>query len=183
MNKLIPKLVYDDIYFEPVNTKNINLGWLRWMNDPELTKYLDSESKHYTANDLKRYLDNNSAHSFLACYRKVDDTYIGNLRVYQLLPGIFSYGLLIDKKYHRKGYGTKFCKVAVNLVFNWLGGNLVVASSQKKNKAPTLYKIKVGFCPADSVFLSKWGLQSIFSLSNPVFYMDKKIFLSRQSDN
>ena len=158
MNKLIPKLVYDDIYFEPVNTKNINLGWLSWMNDPELTRYLNSETKHYTANDLKRYLDNNGAHAFLACYKKVDDTYIGNLRVYQLLPGIFSYGLIIDKKYHRKGYGTKFCKVAVNLVFKWLGGNLVVASSQKNNKAPTLYKIKVGFCPADSVFLSKWGL-------------------------
>lgn len=87
------------------------------------------EKKNYKYEDLKNYLASHKSYAFLTCYRKIDHVYIGNLRIYQLVPNVVSYGLIIDEKYHRLGYGTKFCKLALDLSFNWLDSDLVVAAS------------------------------------------------------
>lgn len=177
MKNEFPRLFYQDIYFEPVKEKNINLGWLSWMNNINLTKNLSSENKNYKYDDLKEYLASHKSYAFLACYRKIDHVYIGNLRIYQYAPKVVSYGLIIDEKYHRLGYGTKFCKVALDLCFNWFGVNLVVGAALKENLAPSAYKTKIGFNKVDNIFLSRWGLEKIINPSlQDAFYMDKKTF-------
>jgi RimJ/RimL family protein N-acetyltransferase len=183
MKKLDFKMAFGDIYFLPVQNKNINLGWLSWMNNPRLTKFLDSDTKQYTNEDLKKYLDTDTSKAFLACYRLSDDMYLGNLRVYELSSGIFSYGILIGEKFQGLGYGTKLCKVAVHLAFNSFNGDLVVASSKIENQAPSAYKTKVGFCIADDIFVARWKLERHFKNfpRDPIFYMDKKIFSKSQS--
>ena len=177
MKQEFSRLFYQDIYFEPVKEKNINLGWLSWMNNIKLIKYMSLEKKNFKYNDLKEYLTSHKSYAFLACYRKIDHAYIGNLRIYQLVPNVVSYGLIIDEKYHRLGYGTKFCKVALDLCFNWFDLDLVVAAASKNNPAPTAYKTKIGFHKVDSRFLARWGLEKIINTSiHDGFYMDKKTF-------
>ncbi len=178
MKEFDSTLLYKDIYFLPVQDKNIYLGWLSWMNNPKLTKYLDSDTKQYTAEDLKKYLNTDASKAFLACYRVSDDMYLGNLRVHELSSGIFSYGILIGEKFQGLGYGTKLCKVAVNLVFKRFNGDLVVASSKIENQAPSAYKTNIGFCIADTIFAAKWNLKKYFKNfpRDPIFYMDKLIF-------
>jgi len=177
MKQEFSRLFYEDVYFYPVKEKNINLGWLNWMNNTKLTRYLDAEKKNYKYEDLKNYLASHKSYFFLACYRKIDDVYLGNLRIYQYSPAVLSYGLLIGEKYHRLGYGTKFCKLALDLCFNWLGADLVVASAIKENVAPTSYKTKLGFHKIDDSLIVKWGLEKKINLSSHhAFYMDKKTF-------
>jgi len=173
MNKLIPTLNYDDLYFLPVTKENITAGWLEWMNDFEITKYLSAESKTYTFDDLQRYLDSDDSLAFLACYRKLDDVYLGNLRIYRLLPGILSFGRLIgDSRFHGLGYGTKLNKVALDLCFRWFRASLVVVGNHKDNKASAVSKMNAGFSIADSSLLAAWGL----NLENAV-YMNREEFL------
>jgi len=172
------QLIYEDIYLLPVQDNNINTGWLSWMNNPKLTKYLDSGCNQYTANDLKKYLNTDESKAFLACYRLDDNVYIGNLRVYELSSGIFSYGILIGEKFQGLGYGTKLCKIALDLVFNSFNGDLVVASNKSENKAPHAYKTRIGFCIADSIFVLRWSLKKYFKNypKDPIYFVDKKIF-------
>jgi len=177
MNKLIPTLIYDDVYFLPIKSENINAGWLEWMNNPHITKYLSAESKKYTVEDMQNYLDSDNSLAFLACYNRVDDVYLGNLRIYELSPGILSFGRLIgDKRFHGLGYGTKLNKVAIDLCFNWFGADLIVVANHEENKASAVSKIKAGFSIADNSLLAEWGLD----LSNAV-YMDKEYFLKVQT--
>lgn len=166
------KLSYDDLYFLPVKKENINAGWLDWMNNDEITKYLTAESKRYTAKDLQEYLVSNNSIVFLACYRKSDNIYLGNLRIYQLKPGILSFDRLIgDKSFHGLGYGTKLNKVAIDLCFQWFGAEWVVVGNHKANKASSISKIKTGFAIADDHLLAKLGL----NLENAV-YMNKESY-------
>ena len=176
MNKLVPTLDYYDLYFLPVKRENINAGWLDWMNNFQITKYLSAESKKYTVEDLERYLVSNESLAFLACHRKLDDAYLGNLRIYQLLPGILSFGRLIgDRRFHSLGYGTKLNNVALELCFTWFGANLVVVGHHKDNKASAVSKTKTGFSCANRRLLDEWGID----LENAV-YIDKKGFLKGQ---
>ena len=169
-------LNYDDLYFLPVKRENISAGWLEWMNNHQVTKYLSAESKKYTVEDLQRYLDSDDSLAFLACYRILDDAYLGNLRIYQVAPDILSFGRLIgDRRFHGLGYGTKLSKVALELCFTWFGANLVVVGNHKENKASAVSKINTGFSVASSSLLAEWGLD----LENAV-YMDKESFLKNQ---
>lgn len=173
MNKLNLTLSYDDLYFLPVKKENINAGWLDWMNNDEITKYLTSESKRYTIKDLQEYLDSDDSLVFLACYRKLDNIYLGNLRIYKLKPGILSFGRLIgDESFHGLGYGTKLNKVAIDLCFKWFRAEWVVVGNHKANKASSVSKIKTGFAVADNRLLAKLGL----NLKNAVF-MNKESYL------
>jgi hypothetical protein len=173
VNKLNLTLSYDDLYFLPVKKENINAGWLDWMNNHEITKYLASESKRYMVKDLQEYLDYEDSLVFLACYRKLDNIYLGNLRIYQLKPGILSFGRLIgDKSFHGLGYGTKLNKVAIDLCFKWFRAEWVVVGNHKANKASSVSKIKTGFAIADNHLLGKLGL----NIENAV-YMNKESYL------
>ena len=111
MNKLISKLNYNDLYCLPAKSENINAGWLDWMNNFQITKYLLPESKKHTVEDLQRYLDSDDSLPFWACHRKLDDTCLGNLRFCWLMRGILPFGRLIS--YRRWRYGTKPYNVAL----------------------------------------------------------------------
>lgn len=178
MNKKISRLDFEDIYFQPINEKNIDLGWLSWMNNPKMTRYIAAKKKKkYYRKDLKKYLASHKSYVFFACYRKKDKIYIGNLRIYQYSPNTVSYGLLIDEKYQRRGYGTKFCKVALDLIFNWFRLDLVVATNRKENIAPASYKKNLGFKIVDKNFIFRWKLGKKVDLStHNSFYMDKKTY-------
>ena len=182
MNKLIPKLIYDDVYFLPVKSENINAGWLEWMNNFQITQYIIAESKKYTVEDMQNYLDSDDFLVFLACYRRVDDFYLGNLRIYQLSPGILSFGRLIgDLRFHGLGYGTKLTKVAIDLCFNWFRTDLIVVGNHEEQKASAVSKIKAGFSIADSSLLAQWGLDLIYNKHYNAYYMDKESFLKGQA--
>ena len=160
MIKLLSTLYYDDIYLLPVTTNNIHLGWLSWMNNTEITKYLSSDKKKYNEEDLKRYLENNESLAFLACYNMSDQVYFGNLRIYQLSPGILSFGRLIgDLKFKGLGYGTKMTKVALDLCFNRFNAEMILVGNREKNLASLSSKKKLGFMKAENHLIEELGYQ------------------------
>jgi RimJ/RimL family protein N-acetyltransferase len=175
MQKRGLRLTFDDLYFLPVESENIYSGWLEWMNNPEITRYLSAKSKAYTAQDLLLYLDADDSMAFLACYRDLDDAYLGNLRIYQVAPGVMSFGRLIgETRFHGHGYGTKLNEVALELCFRWFDAKVVVVGNHKENKASFASKMKSGFTSADSAFLEKWNL----NIENAV-YMERSTYLNR----
>ena len=96
------KIFHKDIYCIPVTKLHIKQGWLEWINNPQMNKYLFSESKIYTEIDLLNYLNNTESEYFLACYSN-ENVYFGNLRIFKVAKGIASFGRLIgNQKFFRK---------------------------------------------------------------------------------
>jgi predicted GNAT family N-acyltransferase len=139
------KIFHKDIYCIPVTKLHIKLGWLEWMNNPQTTKYLFSQTKIYTEVDLLNYLNNTESEHFLACYSN-ENIYFGNLRIYKFAKGIASVGRLIgNQKFLGKDYGQKLSDLAISIIFNNKTFNTIIVGNNRFNKASAVSKIKSGF--------------------------------------
>jgi len=100
-----------NIYFRDIEYDDIDRGWLDWINDAELNKYLEYKKKT-TKKDLIDYLNISQppdVYMFAVCLEK-NNKYIGNARLsaIDLKNSCASYGRLIGAKNLRgQGIGTE----------------------------------------------------------------------------
>jgi RimJ/RimL family protein N-acetyltransferase len=158
LKKYYLNLKYGNIYLKPVDIDCIDNGWLNWVNDPELNKYLNHKKK-LTRVDLINYLNQN--HLFFACYIKETKEYFGNIRIYYLSEklNIVSLGRLIgNKKYLNQGYGKQLMKIGIDISFNLLKCSKLIVGNHKDNISSKKSKENFNFLKLNNEQITLYNL-------------------------
>jgi [ribosomal protein S5]-alanine N-acetyltransferase len=96
----------------PVTVEHCSPEYLSWLNNQEVTRYLETGAFPTTLDSLKNYVQQKSNNEFfLAIHRKDDNKHIGNIRIHAInfIHGIAEYGILIGDK---DSWGKGFAKEA-----------------------------------------------------------------------
>lgn len=125
--------------------------YVRWMNDPEVTRFLESRFCSYSSEDLEKYilsqLDNTRV-IFLAIVEKTSGRHIGNIKIGPLhnVHGTAELGFLIgEKDCWGKGYATEAISLAVDVAFDSLSARKIIAGCYSNNIASGRAFLKNGF--------------------------------------
>lgn len=111
-----------ELRLRPLQKEHINDRYLNWLNDPEVTRFLETKSS--TKKELNNYYlrskNNNSATIFAIELR---GRHIGNVKLdINWKHGFASIGIMIgEKKQWGKGYGTKATRLAAEYALKRLG--------------------------------------------------------------
>jgi|SRR6266568_4012311 len=117
------------IVLRPVRRDDVDGPYLTWMNDPEVTKYLESRFTHYTRDDLARYVDDALRQGgvyFFAIVLKDGNRHIGNIKLGPVSREHTrgDVGIIIgEKDCWKKGYATE----AVEALSRWAFAELELA--------------------------------------------------------
>ena len=136
------------IYLRPIKENDINNGWLKWINDPELRYNLFGVFP-VSEKDLKNYFSTQKLpHSvmFAICENK-SKKYIGNIRLSKIdyINKRCTYGRLIgDKNFRGKGVGTEALVLALKYGFENLGLNKIYTLVTAENLSSIKSNLKPG---------------------------------------
>ncbi|MFH0780874.1 MAG: GNAT family N-acetyltransferase [Pseudomonadota bacterium] len=125
--------------------------YVHWMNDPQVTRFLESRFHSYSSEDLEKYIlsqRSNPAVLFLAIEEIRSGRHIGNIKIgpRHEIHETAELGFLIGaKECWGKGYATEAIKLAVKLAFETLSVRKVVAGCYRNNVASEKAFIKNGF--------------------------------------
>lgn len=141
----------DIFYLRKISIDDCNENYLKWMNDPEINKYLESRFTTHTIDSLKDFVNsmNNSENNVLfAIVDKESDTHIGNIKLGNIHP-IHKYadiGLIIgDKNYWGHGIATNAIKLVCEFAFDELNLRKVFAGVYENNIGSIKAFEKCGF--------------------------------------
>lgn len=126
-------------------------AYAAWMNDPEVTRFLECRFQSCGARDLDQYIlcqRNNPDVLFLAIEESCSRRHIGNLKIGPRVPvhGTAEVGMLIgDRACWGKGYATEAIALAVEYAFNRFSVRKLTAGSYMGNDASRRAFLKNGF--------------------------------------
>jgi len=114
------------IYLRPVAPSDANENYLRWMNDPEVTRYLESRFVRHTAEGLRDYIaekQDDPDTLFLAIVLRQGDRHIGNIKLgpidWHHCRG--EVGIILgEKDCWGKGYATEAIQLLADYAFGEL---------------------------------------------------------------
>lgn len=171
-----------EIYLREATIKDIDNGWLDWVNNKSLLKYLNS-SLGYTKKELIEYWKNSqlpSAKIFAIC-RVKDDLYIGNARLSSIDKTNFSaaYGRLIGVSNHDcNNVGTYTLLMLAYYAFCVLNLNRIYTGVVENNIPSVKSNLKAGFyhegTSRQSAYLNGKFVNALqFSMLKSEFYKNK----------
>lgn len=124
--------------------------YLSWLNDPEVTKYLELGYRgEYTMDmlreDIERYNADNSVEWFGICTH--DNTHVGNIKIEHIDKNhqFGELGFLIGRDYWGNGYATEAVKLMCGLAFDEYGLRRIVAGYYDDNEGARRIFEKNGF--------------------------------------
>lgn len=129
-----PLIVGDRVYLRTLEQSDITEEYRGWLNDYEVTHYLEVGRFPVSIDEMRRWLegfgDGNTAYA-LAIIDKPEDIHIGNVTLFDIdwtnLTG--EVGIMIGRKdYWRKGYGTEALRLTLEYAFQNLGLRKVLGS-------------------------------------------------------
>lgn len=135
-----PYLRGERIYLRKVCLTDVNENYYRWMNDPEVTRYLESR---FFPNDMDSLRENVASklkdknNVFLTIIRSDTDEHIGNIKLGPIdwMHRLADVGVLIgDKASWGKGYATEAIGLVVRLAFQQLNLHKLTAGYYSDNK-------------------------------------------------
>jgi len=134
-----------------VRVSDVNDNYYRWMNDPEITQYLESRFYPNSMESLQKYVKRklgNPDEIFLAIINKERDFHIGNIKIGPInwIHRVAEVGILIgDKTSWGKGYGTEAIGLVVKYAFNILNLHKLTAGCYNSNQGSLKAFQKNGF--------------------------------------
>lgn len=147
----IPFLVGDRIYLRPLQESDLNDQYLRWLNDQDVTKYLEAGRFPVTPDDLRQYFER-FAHGkddlIFAIIDKVTEFHIGNVTLnhIQWVHRTADTGLMIGRKeFWGLGYAREAWTLVIDYAFRRLGLRKVIAGAIAENAASIRTLQKLGF--------------------------------------
>ncbi|MFH0840011.1 MAG: GNAT family N-acetyltransferase [Candidatus Omnitrophota bacterium] len=135
-----------EICFLPLQQKHINKIYLGWLNDPDVTKYL--ETKKSTEEELKTYYKNILGNINVMIFAiEVRKRHIGNAKLeVNWKHGYANFGIMIgDKKEWGKGYGARVARLIADYAINRLNLYSVILGVYGNHTAAIRSYIKAGF--------------------------------------
>jgi [ribosomal protein S5]-alanine N-acetyltransferase len=131
-----------------LSVEDISGDYLSWMNDPDVTQFLEARWYSYTTERLKEYVNivNKSQDNYLFGIF-LDDKHIGNIKIGNVnIHKCADLGLLIGSKSEwGRGYGTLAIQLATDYAFNELNLNKLIACVYEENIASYKAFIKSGY--------------------------------------
>lgn len=141
----------DRIYLREVRPSDVNDDYYRWMNTPEITRFLESRFYPNPIETLQEYVrdalsDRQSV--FLAIVLKHGDRHIGNVKLGPInwIHRVADIGILIgEQDCWGKGYATESIRLVVDYAFRVLNLHKVTAGCYADNEGSVKAFQKVGF--------------------------------------
>lgn len=116
------KMTGEKCYLSPINLDDAE-KYTKWLNDPEITQYLQIAVKTVTLHGEKEFLATLAKEHNYAIVDKKTDQLIGSTGLINIdhINQTAELGIFIgDKNYHGKGYGTEAIKLLLDYAFNIL---------------------------------------------------------------
>lgn len=139
------------LYFRAVVPEDAEGNYLRWMNDPEVTRFLESRYRPNSVESIQEYIRavaGSPNDIFCAMVQKSDDRHIGNIRLGPMdwLHRRAEIGILLgEKDCWGKGYGTEAFTMMLRHAFRTMNLNKVCASVYGDNAGSCKALLKAGF--------------------------------------
>lgn len=167
----------EKIYARSITFDDIDNGWLTWVNDPLICKYLET-SPPINRESLIDYFEKSQPpeHYMFAVCLKNSDQYIGNARLHSIdyKKKQAFYGRLIGLAGFRgQGIGTELLGLIAKFAFEYLELDIIKTGVRKNNIGSINSNIKAGFIEDFDSELSDDKHES----SNVVnFFMTKEVY-------
>ena len=142
-------MVGERVYLRPIERADLDQGWLKWINDHTLNRFLES-SFPVNRESLERYYEASQppdVFMFAICLKE-NDTYIGNARLSSVnwVHRRCMYGRLIgEAEYRTRGYGSEALILLLRYGFHHLGMNRIDSAAYADNEVSLASNRKVGF--------------------------------------
>jgi RimJ/RimL family protein N-acetyltransferase len=126
-----PFLVGDKVYLRPLEAADLDGPYLGWLNDYDVTRFMETGSTPITSATLQRYVDDmGRAHDtvMLAIVDKATGDHVGNIKLGPVHPlhRRADVGVMIgDKRYWDKGYAREAVSLMVQYGFQRLNLNKI----------------------------------------------------------
>lgn len=137
------------LIYEPLGVSHLSKRYLGWMNDKEVTKFLDAGGD-YTMFKLNDFLKKNQEKKILFWAIKIKKTglHIGNIKIdpIEKISKIGHYGIMIgDREKWSKGYAFEASETIIDFCFKKLLLSEIILGVQKKNIYALRLYLKLGF--------------------------------------
>jgi RimJ/RimL family protein N-acetyltransferase len=126
---LLDKIAFmtgSQVYLRPLERTDLNERYLAWLNDPEVTRFMETGTFPTTAQDLEKFYEEvtgSRSQVILAIVDKKSDQHVGNVKLgpIQWLHRSATFGILIgDKRFWGKGIGKEATRLMVEYGFERL---------------------------------------------------------------
>lgn len=139
------------IYLREIRLSDSNENYCRWMNDPEVNKFLESRFKRWTVKKIRDYIRKvkcDPSYKFFAILLKSNDRHIGNIKIGPIDRNhrFGDIGLVIgEKSMWGRGYASEAIKLLPKLAFGKMGFHKLTASAYANNKGSIKAFLRAGF--------------------------------------
>jgi RimJ/RimL family protein N-acetyltransferase len=139
------------IYLRPISVSDVDGPYYKWMNDPEVTRFLEARFSKNTKPAMKEFVASalkNPDVLFLAIVLKDGDRHIGNVKLGPINRQ-HTYGdvgiIIGEKDCWGKGYATEALKLLSDYAFKTLGLHKLTAGCYAANVGSAKAFLAAGF--------------------------------------
>ena len=140
----------DVIHLRPLQLEDANDVYLKWINDPEVTRGMATGYFPTTIEQLKAYISGtlNDANTIFLAMCDAEGKHIGNLKIDRIdwIAGTCELGVIIGEESARgKGYGKAAMKLIIQHAFNELNLRKISLAVFENNPAAQHLYESLGF--------------------------------------
>lgn len=146
-----PFLVGKRIYLRPMQMKDVNGPYFDWLNDYEITRFLETGSFPTTRATLTHYLKSVARHPdnvMLAIMDRKTDDYVGNIKLGPIhaIHRRGDMGIMVgNKRFWGKGYGSEAIALILEYGFTRLNLHKITLGVYADHKPAVKAYQKLGF--------------------------------------
>jgi len=146
----LPFLTSERLYFRGLTTEDATGPYREWMNDPEITQFLESRFFPQSEKSIAEFISNvnDGRHLFLAACLSSDGTHIGNIKLgpIEAFHRRADIGIIIgDKTQWGKGFAAEMISAVTDYGFNGLNLRKITAGCYANNPGSARAFLKAGF--------------------------------------
>lgn len=146
-----PFIIGENIYLRGLQKSDLEGDYFDWLNDAEVTKFMDSGVFPNTMEKMEEFYRNTAMSSNNAIFAIVDketDKHVGNIRLGPInwVTRISPLGIMIgNKEFWGRGYGTEAIRLVSDYAFKRLNLHKVFAGVGAVNQSSAKAFSKAGF--------------------------------------
>jgi [ribosomal protein S5]-alanine N-acetyltransferase len=155
------------IYLREVRLSDVNENYYRWLNDPEVTRYLEVRYIPRSLENIRKYVEamnGNPDEIFLAICLKKDDMHVGNIKLGPInwIHGFADMSLVIgEKAVWGRGIAAEAIRLLSRFAFDVLNLHKLRSGCYEENRGSIKAFLKAGFAP-EGTLKKQWQVNGKF---------------------